>query len=243
MSGHSKWSTIKRAKGAADQKRGKIFTRCIHEITTAVKEGGSGDPDGNPRLRLAIDKAKSVNMPRNNIERAIKRATGEEKAAESYELTYEGYGPSGTAVMVEVVTDNKNRTVGEVRHAFARAGGSLGENGCVAWMFDKKGLIVLTKSDISEEALMDLALENGADDIADEGEIWELQCDPKEYHNLQTALTEVVKIQSAEVQYLPKTRNKVSGEESEKILKLIDALDDLDDVLSVSTNCEFEESA
>jgi len=242
MSGHSKWSTIKRAKGAADQKRGKIFTRCIHEITTAVKEGGSGDPDGNPRLRLAIDKAKSVNMPRNNIERAIKRATGEEKAAESFELTYEGYGPSGTAVMVEVVTDNKNRTVGEVRHAFSKAGGSLGENGCVAWMFDKKGLVVLNKADIEEEALMDLALENGADDISDEGEIWEIQCDPKEYHTLQTALTKVVKIQSAEVQYLPKTRNKVSGEEAEKVLKLIDALDDLDDVLNVSANCEFEES-
>ena len=143
MSGHSKWSTIKRKKGAADQKRGKIFTRIIHEITTAVREGGGGDPNANARLRLAVDKAKAANMPNDNVERAIKRATGEIKGEEQLELTYEGYGAGGTAVFVEVVTNNKNRTVGDVRHAFTKCGGALGENGCVAWMFDKKGLIAI----------------------------------------------------------------------------------------------------
>jgi YebC/PmpR family DNA-binding regulatory protein len=242
MAGHSKWSKIKRAKGVADKKRGKIFTRCIHEITIAVREGGGGDPDFNPRLRLAIDKAKSQNMPNNNIDRAIKRATGEEKGEESFELTYEGYGPNGTAVIVEVLTNNKNRTVGEVRHAFSKAGGSMGESGCVAWMFDKKGLISLKKEAIAEEQLMDLALENGADDISDEEEVWEILCDPRDLHNLRTALeSRVGELEMAEVQYLPKSRNKINAEEGEKILKLIDALEDLDDVLSVSANCEIED--
>ena len=160
MAGHSKWSKIKRKKGATDQKRGKILTRHTHEIVIAVREGGGGDPDLNPRLRLAIERAKASNMPNANIDRAIKRATGEDKsAAEMHELTYEGYGPGGCAVIVETLTDNKNRTVSEVRHAFSKCGGTLGENGCVAWKFNKAGLFAITKEQISEEELMDLALD------------------------------------------------------------------------------------
>ncbi|MCB0324994.1 MAG: YebC/PmpR family DNA-binding transcriptional regulator [Bdellovibrionales bacterium] len=241
MAGHSKWSKIKRKKGVADQKRGKIFTRCIHEIAVAAREGG-GDPDGNPRLRLAIDQAKAVNMPNDNIDRAIKRATGELKGDEAQELTYEGYGPGGTAVLVEVLTDNKNRTVGEIRHAFTKAGGTLGENGCVAWMFDKKGLFAVKKEAIAEEALMEAALEAGAEDIVDEGDVWELTCPTKEFHTLKVALQGLVSLEMAEIQYLPKTRNPVHGETAEKIIRLLEALEDLDDVLSVSANCEFEES-
>ena len=159
MAGHSKWSKIKRSKGALDAKRGKIFTRCIKEITVAVKEGKSGDPDANPRLRLAIDKAKSVNMPNDNIDRAIKRAVGDEDTANQTEATYEGYGPNGTAVLVETVTDNKNRTVSEVRHAFSKAGGNLGENGCVSYLFTKMGLIAIKKDDsLDADALMEIVL-------------------------------------------------------------------------------------
>lgn len=242
MAGHSKWSKIKRKKGVTDQKRGKIFTRCIHEIQVAAREGG-GDPDGNPRLRLAIDQAKAVNMPNDNIDRAIKRATGEIKGEEQFELTYEGYGPSGTAVLVEVLTDNKNRTVGEIRHAFTRCGGSLGENGCVAWMFDKLGLLAVKKELITEEELMDVALEAGAEDISDEGDIWEITCPKDEFHKVRSALSEKVELEMAEVQYLPKSRNPVAASDAEKILRLIDMLDDLDDVLNVSANCEIQEEA
>ena len=239
MSGHSKWSTIKRKKGAADQKRGKIFTRLIHEITVSVREGGGGDPDANARLRLAIDKAKAANMPNDNIERAIKRATGEIKGEEQHELTYEGYGPNGTAILVEVLTDNKNRTVSEIRHAFSKAGGSLGENGCVAWMFDKKGLIALKKDSVDEDSLMNDALEAGAEDISDEGEMWEILCDPKDFHQLKTDLEQKYALELAEVQYLPKSRNEVSGDAALKIMRLVEVLEDLDDVLNVSANCEL----
>lgn len=241
MSGHSKWSTIKRKKGVADQKRGKIFTRCAHEITIAVKEGGGSDPDANARLRLAMDKAKAVNMPNDNIDRAIKRATGELKGDEQVSLLYEGYGPNGTAVLVEVLTDNKNRTVSEVRHAFTKAGGSLGESGCVAWMFDQKGLITIKRDAIEEEALMDLALDAGAEDINDEGEVWEVTCAPKSLHELRTALEQKLSLEMAELQYLPKSRQKIDKESSQKTMKLLEVLDELDDVMSVSANCDFEE--
>ena len=239
MAGHSKWSKIKRSKGVQDQKRGKIFTRLGHEITTAVKEGGGPDPDGNPRLRLAIDKAKAANMPNDNVDRAIKRATGELKGDEQHELIYEGYGPSGTAVLVEVLTDNKNRTVSEIRHAFSKAGGSLGENGCVAWMFEKKGLFAVKKEGVDEEELMMTALDAGADDVVDEGEVWEITSDSKQFHDVRVALEKSYELDLAEIQYLPKSRNAVSGEASAKIIKMVEALEDLDDVLSVSANCEF----
>ena len=216
MSGHSKWSTIKRKKGALDAKRGKIFTRCAHEITTAVREGGGPDPSANSRLRLAIDKAKSVNMPNDNIDRAIKRATGELKGEEQQELLYEGYGPNGTAILVEVLSDNKNRTVGESRYAFSRAGGSLGESGCVAWMFDKKGLIVIEKSAIEEEALMELALESGAEDISGDDDRWEVLCGPKDFEGLKEALEKVAKPELAEIQFLPKSRQSIDAECGQK---------------------------
>ena len=242
MAGHSKWSTIKRKKGVLDQKRGKIFTRCAHEISTAVREGGGPDTSANARLRLAIDKAKAVNMPNDNIDRAIKRATGELKGDEQHELTYEGYGPNGTAILLEVLTDNKNRTVSEVRHAFSKNGGSLGENGCVAWMLDKKGLITVKRESIGEEELMDLALENGADDISEEGDLWEIVCDVKNFHELKTALEVKLTLELAEIQYLPKSRQKIDADAAQKTMKLIEVLEDLDDVMSVSANCEFDEA-
>ena len=239
MSGHSKWSTIKRKKGAADAKKGKIFTRCIHEINIAVKEGGSGDPNSNPRLRIAVDKAKAVNMPNDNIDRAIKRATGEGKADERVELSYEGRGPAGIAVIVDVLTDNKNRTVSEIRHAFTRSGGALSDGGSIAWMFDKKGVIVIKHELITEEQLMEVALDNGADDVTDEGEVWEVVCEPTAFYSLRTALEKAVQLENAEIMMVPKSRVAVSGEDVEKVERLLEALEDLEDVLNVSTNCEF----
>ncbi len=174
MSGHSKWSTIKRKKGAADAKRGKMFTKLIKEITIAAREGG-GDPGANPRLRLAVDNAKAANMPADNIERAIKKATGELEGVIFHELTYEGYGPSGVAVIVEVATDNKNRTVADVRHLFSKYNGSLGENGSVAWMFDRKGVITLPTQDKTEDDIMDIVLEAGAEDLQTEEDFFEVQ--------------------------------------------------------------------
>jgi len=241
MAGHSKWSTIKRKKGALDAKRGKIFTRCIKEITVAVKQGGSGDPDANPRLRLAIDKARSVNMPNDNITRAIKRATGEEGAAAQMEVRYEGYGPSGTAILVETVTDNKNRTVSEVRHAFSKAGGNLGQDGCVSYLFEQKGLIVIEKNSIAEDDLMEIALSSGAEDIQDENEIWEVTADPATFFDLKTALDDKCQIELAEIQMLPSTRIDLTGKDLESFQKLVDALEDLDDVINVFSNADFEE--
>ncbi len=243
MAGHSKWSTIKRKKGALDAKRGKIFTRCIKEITVAVKQGGSGDPDANPRLRLAIDKARSVNMPNDNITRALKRASGEDGAVEQMEARYEGYGPSGTAILVETVTDNKNRTVSEVRHAFNKAGGNLGQDGCVSYLFEQKGLIVIEKSSITEDELMDIALGNGAEDIQDENEIWEVTADPSTFFELKNSLDDKCKIELAEIQMLPSTRINLEGKDLESFQKLIDVLEDLDDVINVFSNADFDEES
>lgn len=241
MSGHSKWSTIKRKKGAADQKRGKMFTRCIHEISTAVREGGGADPNGNPRLRTAIDKAKAINMPNDTIDRAIKRATGELKDSQALELTYEGYGPGGTAVLVEVSTDNKNRTVGEVRHAFTKCGGTLGENGCVSWMFEKKGLIAIQKQLIAEEQLMEIALDAGADDVTDEEDVWEVTSSPGNFNAVRTALEAKVNLEMAEVQSLPKSRIALSGKEADQMMRLLEMLEDIEDVLNVASNGDFPE--
>lgn len=237
MSGHSKWSTIKRKKGAADQKRGKIFTRCIHELTVAVKEGGGGDPSNNPRLRFAIDKARAVNMPTENIERAIRRATGEEKGAETVEALYEGYGPGGVAVLVEALTDNRNRTVSDVRHAFSKVGGALGESGCVNWMFEKKGVLCVAKDYYAEDQIMEIALEGGADDVTPAEEVWVITCDPKALPELRQAFSDAnVNLESAELQLVPKTRVALGEKESEQMNRLLETLDDLDDVMSVATN-------
>ncbi|MCC6954546.1 MAG: YebC/PmpR family DNA-binding transcriptional regulator [Deltaproteobacteria bacterium] len=244
MSGHSKWATIKRKKGATDAKRGKIFTRAIHEVVVAVREGGGGDPNGNARLRFAIDRAKAVNMPNDTIDRAIKRATGELKdGAEQQELTYEGYGPGGAAVLVEVITDNKNRTVGEIRGAFTRAGGALGENGCVGWMFKKKGMLTVKKSDIGEEQVLEQALEAGAEDVAGSEEHWEITTDPTAFHTVRMSLEKSLKIETAELQHIPGTWVTLRGKEAESMIRLVEALDDLDDVLNVWTNSDIEEGS
>jgi YebC/PmpR family DNA-binding regulatory protein len=239
MAGHSKWSNIKRKKGAVDQKRGKIFTRCIHEITVAAREGG-GDPAANARLRFAIDRAKAVNVPNDTIDRAIKRATGELSDGEqNFELSYEGYGPGGAAILVEVLTNNKNRTVSEVRHAFSRGGGSIGESGCVQWMFEKKGVFVISRELVSESSLVELVLEIGAEDVSDDEGVWVVTCDSKDFHEIQSILLIRFNLELAEIQQLPENKVAVNGSDAEKLLKLIDALDDLDDVLNVYSNAEI----
>lgn len=241
MSGHSKWSTIKRKKGAADQQRGKVFTKLAHEITVAVREGGGSDPGANARLRVAIEKAKANSLPKDNIERAIKRATGELKGDDSVETSYEGYGPGGTAVLVDVVTDNKNRTVSEIRHAFSRSGGALGETGCVGWMFKTKGLIVIEAKLIDEDKLMEVAIEAGAEDVSREGEVWEVTCEPVDFENVRTTLEKIVKLEEAEVQKLPSTRITLDGEKAQQMIRLLDLLEDLEDVINVYSNCDIEE--
>ena len=240
MSGHSKWSTIKRKKGAADAKRGKIFTRLIKEITVAARMGG-GDQDGNPRLRSAVATAKAENMPKDNIERAIKKGTGELEGAVYEEITYEGYGPGGVAVMVECMTDNKNRTVADVRHAFSKSGGNLGESGCVAWMFDKKGSILIDKSDIDEEELMDKALEAGAEDVLEEDNVYQVITSPDDFEGVREALeADGLKFIEAVVSLIPQNTVDITEEKTAKqILRLLESLEDHDDVQSVSANFDI----
>jgi len=239
MSGHSKWATIKRKKAAIDAKRGKMFTKLIKEITIAAKQGG-GDPAGNPRLRLAVDNAKSANMPLDNIERAIKKATGELEGASYHELIYEGYGPGGIAIMVEVVTDNKNRTVAEVRHLFSKNGGSMGEAGSVGWMFDRKGVIIVPKENKTEDDLMEIILEAGADDLQSEDEFFEITSAIEFFEPVRKALADKNnKIENASLQWLAKNTVPVAGEDAEKLIKLIDGLEDCDDVQNVYSNADF----
>ncbi len=241
MSGHSKWSTIKRKKAAIDSKRGKIFTKLIKEITIAARQGG-GDPGANPRLRLAVDNAKGANMPMDNIERAIKKATGELEGTTYHELTYEGYGPAGVAVMLESVTDNKNRIVAEVRHLFSKYGGNLAENGAVAWMFDRKGVITIPKKDMEEDDLMEIAIDAGADDLVTEEDFFEVQTDMESFENVRKALIEKeIEIENASLQWVAKNTVEVAGENVEKVMKLIDMLEDNDDVQNVYTNADFQE--
>jgi YebC/PmpR family DNA-binding regulatory protein len=241
MSGHSKWSTIKRKKGAADAKRGKMFTKLIKEITIAAREGG-GDPGANPRLRLAVDNAKAANMPADNIERAIKKATGELEGVIFHELTYEGYGPSGVAVIVEVATDNKNRTVADVRHLFSKYNGSLAENGSVAWMFDRKGVITLPTQDKTEDDIMDIVLEAGADDLQTEEDFFEVQTNLESFDSVRKALlAKELQVENASLQWIAKNFVKVNGEDAEKVIKLIDALEESDDVQNVFSNADFDE--
>ena len=243
MSGHSKWSTIKRKKGAADAKRSKMFTKLIKEITIAAREGG-GDPGANPRLRLAVDNAKAANMPADNIERAIKKATGELEGVIFHELTYEGYGPSGVAVIVEVATDNKNRTVADVRHLFSKYNGSLAENGSVAWMFERKGVITLPTQDKTEDDIMDIVLEAGAEDLQTEEDFFEVQTDLESFDPVRKALlANELQIENASLQWIAKNVVKVNGEDAEKVIKLIDALEENDDVQNVFSNADFDEDA
>ncbi len=243
MSGHSKWATIKRKKAALDAKKGKIFTKLIKEITIAARQGG-GDPAGNPRLRLAIDNAKSENMPAENIERAIKKATGELEGVTYHELTYEGYGPAGVAMLVEVATDNKNRTVAEVRHIFSKHGGSLGETGSVAWMFERKGVITIPKQDKSEDDILAIVLDAGADDLQTEEEFYEITTSIESFEAVRKALQENnLKVDNASLQWIAKNTIPVKGEDAEKVLKLIEALEDCDDVQNVYSNADIDESS
>jgi YebC/PmpR family DNA-binding regulatory protein len=240
VSGHSKWSTIKRKKGAADAKRGRIFTRLIKEITVAARMGG-GDQDGNPRLRSAIATAKAENMPKDNIERAIKKGTGELEGAVYEEITYEGYGPGGVAVMVECMTDNKNRTVADIRHAFSKSGGNLGESGCVAWMFDKKGSILIDKSVIDEEELMDKALEAGAEDVLEEENVFQIVTTPDDFEAVREALqADGLEFIEAAVSLIPQNTVDITEEKPAKqLLRLLESLEDHDDVQSVSANFDI----
>jgi len=243
MSGHSKWSTIKRKKGANDAKRGKIFTRVIKEITVAAR-GGGGDPEGNPRLRSAIASAKSENMPKDNIVRAIKKGTGE-IAGEVYdEIMYEGYGPGGVAVLVECLTDNRNRTVADVRHYFAKSNGNLGESGCVAWMFEKKGLILVDKDGITEEEMMDKALEAGADDVIEEESEFQILTAPEDFDDVRGALEEDgLSFLEASVSMVPKNTVDVTEEKvGRSLLKLMENLEDHDDVQNVYSNFDIDDA-
>ncbi len=242
MSGHSKWSTIKHKKAAQDAKRGKVFTKLIKEITVAARLGG-GDPAANPRLRAAISAAKNANMPKDNIERAIKKGTGELEGVSYEDVTYEGYGPGGVAVLVETITDNRQRTVAEVRHIFAKRGGSMGEPGSVAWIFSKKGLIVVEKDKVDEETLMEVALEAGADDLQEQESEWEIVTSPESFSQVKAALeSQNIPILSAEVTMVPQNTVKIEDEQkAAQLMKLMEALEDNDDVQHVYANFDIPE--
>jgi YebC/PmpR family DNA-binding regulatory protein len=241
MSGHSKWHTIKHKKGAADAKRGKIFTRLIKELTVAAR-GGGGDPGMNPRLRTIIAAAKEVNMPADNIKKAIQRGTGELPGIVYDEITYEAYGPGGSALIIETLTDNKNRTVGELRHMLEKHAGNLGSTNSVAWMFSKKGLIVVEKSKADEEKLLSIALEAGADDMADEGENWEVLSEPAAFEAVRDAIkASGVEPASAQLAMLPQNYVKLTGAPANQMIRLMDALDDHEDVKQVWSNFDIEE--
>jgi YebC/PmpR family DNA-binding regulatory protein len=242
MSGHSKWATIKHKKGALDAKRGKIFTRLIKEIQIAAKQGG-GDPDGNPRLRSAIAAAKAENMPADNIKRAVQRGTGELEGTTYEEIQFEGYGPGGVAVIVQTLTDNRNRAVSEIRHAFTKNGGNLGETGSVGYMFAKKGLIVVAKSAVSEDKLTELALEAGADDLSEDGDNWEVLTGPKEYEAVLAAVKATgLAPEMAEVTMLPSTYQKLEGTQAAAMMRLLEAIEDLDDTQNVYSNFDMDDA-
>ena len=240
MSGHSKWASIKHKKGAADAKRGKLFTRIIKELTVAARDGG-GDPDSNPRLRTVIADAKAANMPQDNIKRAIRRGTGEAPGVSYEEVTYEAYGPGGVALLIEVLTDNTNRAVGEIRHLLSKHGGNLGTSNSVAWMFDKQGYIVVEKTGVDEETLMSVAIDAGADDFQEEGDTWEVVSAPEVYDQVLEAVTTtgVVPV-SAQLAMLPKNHIKIEGKQAQQLLKLMDLLEDQDDVQHVWSNFDID---
>jgi YebC/PmpR family DNA-binding regulatory protein len=240
MSGHSKWATIKHKKGALDAKRGKIFTRLIKEITIAAKNGG-GDPDGNPRLRTAILAAKAENMPAENIKRAVQRGTGELEGVNYEEISFEGYGPGGVAIIVDVLTDNRNRTVSEIRHAFSKNGGNLGESGSVRFLFSKKGVIDIERSAATEEKLMDIVLEHGGEDLRDEGDVWEIVTEPNSFEAVLGAVkTAGVPTTSAEITMLASTYTKLEGPAANQMIRLLEALEDFDDTQNVYSNFDMD---
>jgi YebC/PmpR family DNA-binding regulatory protein len=241
MSGHSKWSTIKHKKGAVDAKRGKIFSKLIKEITVAARLGG-GDPDANPRLRTVMVNARDVNMPADNIKRAIQKGTGELPGVSYEEILYEGYGPGGVAVLVEVLTDNKNRAVSEIRHTFSKHHGNLGENGCVAWMFQTRGLLAVEAEKVDEERLIEVAIEAGADDVNQEGDSFEILSDPADFEGLRKALEDGgIPLSLAEITKIPQSTVRLEGKEAERMLKLLSALEDNDDVNAVHANYDIDD--
>lgn len=242
MSGHSKWSSIKHKKGATDAKRGKIFTKLIKEITVAARTGGGGDPASNPRLRTAIQAAKSENMPKDNIERAIKKGTGDLEGVNYEDIIYEGYGPGGAAIIIESLTDNKNRTVADIRHILSKSGGNLGENGCVAWMFDKKGYIVVENNNVDEEVLMEIAIDAGAEDVREDDGNFEIITEPQDFELVKTAMDEEsISYIASEITMLPKSTVNLEGKEAEQMVRLMEKLEDCDDVQKVYTNADIPE--
>ncbi|MFZ1460997.1 MAG: YebC/PmpR family DNA-binding transcriptional regulator [Ignavibacteria bacterium] len=239
MSGHSKWATIKRKKAATDSARGKVFTKIIKEITISSRDGG-GDPDANPRLRLAIQTAKASNMPQDNITRAIKKGTGELEGVKYEEITYEAYAPHGIAMIIESVTDNKNRTVAEIRHSISKANGNLGESGSVAWMFERKGVINVEKENTKEDDLMDVILDAGADDLNSDGDYYEVTSSLENFEKVRKAIEEKsYKIESASLQYLAKDLLPVEGKNVDAVIRCIEAVEDNDDVQNVYSNADF----
>jgi YebC/PmpR family DNA-binding regulatory protein len=242
MSGHSKWHSIKHKKGALDAKRGKLFTKFIKEITVAARSGG-GDPDGNARLRKAILDAKAGNMPNDTIDRAIRRGTGEEEGVHYEEITYEGYGPGGVALLIEAMTDNRNRTVAEIRHLFSKNGGNLGESGSVGWMFDKRGYIVVDKAAKAEDELFEVAIDAGADDLRDDEENFEIITSPDNFESVLAAVkSSGIEPQVSEITMVPQNYVKLEGQEARQMLKLMEALEDHDDVQKVSANFDISEA-
>jgi YebC/PmpR family DNA-binding regulatory protein len=239
MSGHSKWHSIKHKKGAIDAKRGKMFSKLIKELTVAARVGG-GDPGGNPRLRKAMDDAKAMNMPKDTMSNAIKRGTGEIAGAAIEDITYEGYGPGGVAVFIECQTDNRTRTVAEIRHIFSKNGGNLGENGSVAWMFQKKGSIVIEHAAVTEEKIMELALEAGAEDVADDGESWEVVTSPEDFAAVLDAVKAAgIEPISAEILMRPTNSVQVTGAAAQQVLRLMEAMEDHEDVSKVAANFDI----
>ena len=239
MSGHSKWSTIKHKKGAADAKRGKIFTKVIKEITVAARIGG-GDVDGNPRLRLAVQKAKEVNMPQENLIRAIKKGTGELEGVQYQEISYEGYGPGGVAIFMEVMTDNKNRTIGELRAALDKNGGNMGENGCVAWIFEKKGIITIMISEKDEEELLELVMDAGGDDLQTVDDYYEITTSVESFESVRKAIENSgLKVQSAQLTRIPQNTVNVEEKNCKSLLRLMDMLEDHDDIQKLYSNFDI----
>lgn len=241
MSGHSKWHSIKHKKAAQDAKRGKIFTKIIRELAVAARLGG-GDPDANPRLRKAIAEARAVNMPADNIKRAIKKGTGELEGTTYEEFSYEGYGPGGVAIYVEALSDNKNRTVSELRRIFSKNGGRIGESGCVAWMFKRKGYIVIEQAKASEDKLLDIALEAGAEDLREDGSNYELFTTPEKYEAVANSLKEhKIELAASNLGYIPQNYVKLKGKQAQQLLRLMEELEDHDDVQNVWANFDIEE--
>ncbi len=239
MSGHSKWASIKHKKAATDAKRGKIFTRLIKEIMIAAKDGG-GDPESNPKLRTAVDSAKSVNMPNDNIKKAILRGIGELEGVNYEDISYEGYGPGGVAILIECLTDNKNRTVAEVRHTLGKYNGNLGESGCVGWMFTKKGLILIEKDKIEEDELLEIVLENGAEDMTDDDDNFAVTTTTETLAQVTDAIKAKIEIISSELSMIPSTYIKLEEKQAHQMLKLLDKLEEIDDIQNVWTNFDID---